>query len=398
MRVRSTVTGGFFSVHERKRQTRGSCAAAWSTLTNDVSYSGQQTVKTITDVITPGFHTLRACGGFLPLNPVTIETITETRTAGSGDESWNFTGGCYRDQQVGSKWSLNAWLVALPPYDEDILDVVVTEAIANSREAIFDALTTAAEMGQTGRLLVNAFLDIKRFARRAAEFAARRGRGLSRKQILKLFSSKWLEYRYGWLPLLYSAEDLVRSLESELQKDDIVSGKSRVVTDLSDTEVKSQYFPSTGTLSQTHTLTGTRTYRGAAYSTIGSPELAKSGLDPLVTGWELIPFSFVVDWFVQVGTWLKAVSPFAGAQELGSMASVKDEYVLEQFDNWAFNAPGHTGSFTGRSTKLEVERYHRFARSGGSLPSWNPRLTKVRIVDLLALVYQGRREIMRILY
>jgi hypothetical protein len=347
---------------------------------------------------------------FLPLNPVTIETITETRTAGNGTESWNLSGGCYRAQQIGPKWSLSSWLVTLPPYDEAILDTVVTGAIADSRAATWDVMTDMAEFNQTVRLIHNSWIDIHNYARLAAWHVNRYIRNLRKRRggfkpkegwsvyTLKLFSAKWLEYRYGWMPLLYSIEDAIKSLEKGWRKKgDIIAGHSKVVTDLSASVSDSQVFPGVGTIYRTHTLSGTRTYRGCAYSTVVAPEFMRFGSDPLVTGWELIPYSFVIDWFIDIGSWIRAVTPFSGARELGSMASVKDTYILEQQDHWTYSS-GHVGSFTGRSTKLEVERYQRFAHSGGLLPSWNPRLNSVRVVDLLALVMQGHKEIMRILY
>lgn len=402
-RIRSTVTGAFDTENIRYLKTRSSCAGAWSSSPAYTTYTGVVTTKTIEDIITPGFQSLQRCGGFLPLNPVTIQTVTETRTAGNGDESFNFSGGCYRSMQTGPYWTLFSWLVTLPPFDEDIVDTVVTEAVANARESIFDALTTAAEMKQTVQLLRGSWLGILQFARKAAKWARDKAKKFKRKKnywkvVLDFFSQKWLEYRYGWLPFIYSAEDAIRALQQKMEKDDILSGKSRVVTELSDSETLDTYYPTAGTLTKTHTLIGERIYRGAAFASISSPEIAKFGLDPLVTAWELIPFSFVADWFIQVGTWIKAWSPFGGSSLLGSMASVKDTYTLEQVDSWAFNAPGHTGSFTGRGTKLEVTAYTRFAHGAGILPSWNPRITSVRFMDLVALVYQGRRGILQILH
>jgi hypothetical protein len=38
---------------------------------------------------------------------------------------------------------------------------------------------------------------------------------------------------------------------------------------------------------------------------------------PLSTAWELIPFSFLADWFVDLGTWLKRQNAIASARKLG---------------------------------------------------------------------------------
>jgi hypothetical protein len=271
---------------------------------------------------------------------------------------------------------------------------VVTSAIAESKEAVWDAMTSAATVGQTVDLFIDSWRDISGFAKKAAKYA--RSKHKTRKNILRLFAQKWLEYRYGWLPTLYDLEDAMKALDSELKKGDIVRGKSRVVVDLSESDSKTTFYSGDGHLFQTDTLIGTRTYRGSAYAEVLSNK-ARFGADPLITGYELIPYSFVLDWVLDVGTWLQAVSPFSGAKLLGSMGSVSDEYTKMQEDYWSFDASGSSGSFSGRSTVLEVKQYTRFVHEGGVLPSWNPRITPKRVIDLVALILTGHRETMRAL-
>jgi hypothetical protein len=43
------------------------------------------------------------------------------------------------------------------------------------------------------------------------------------------------------------------------------------------------------------------------------------------TLWELMPWSFVADWFVNVGSWLRVVSPIPGLNILGSWSTIIDE-------------------------------------------------------------------------
>lgn len=39
--------------------------------------------------------------------------------------------------------------------------------------------------------------------------------------------------------------------------------------------------------------------------------------DPISTGWELVPFSFVIDWFVDIGRWLQQANRLNNARKLG---------------------------------------------------------------------------------
>jgi hypothetical protein len=241
------------------------------------------------------------------------------------------------------------------------------------------------------------FEGVMSFAQRAALFARRfhKGRKSSRKEIFQTFTSKWLEYRYGWMPLIRDLESAVHAFESNLEKGDLVSGKGSVTTELNDSEnVTTTSGPTTVTT--VCTLTGSRIYRGKAYASVRSPEFAKFGADPLLTGWELVPFSFIVDWFIDVNSFIQAVSPFSGAELLGSMASVRDSYVLEQVTDVLWSGT-ESGSDNGRTTRITTDQYTRFPH-GVSLPSWNPRITPVRLLDLAALIYQRRGEVLRSIY
>jgi hypothetical protein len=46
--------------------------------------------------------------------------------------------------------------------------------------------------------------------------------------------------------------------------------------------------------------------------------------DPLVTAWEIVPFSFIADWFFTIGDAVKAHSPFASTNLLWSYVTTED--------------------------------------------------------------------------
>lgn len=406
MRVRSTVTGGFTTANSRVISHRNSCAGSWNTVSTQNSSTGVQTTKIIEDTPTPGFLSLLKCGKFLPLNPVTITTTTETRVAGNGTHSWGFSGGCYRDQNVGPLWLSRTWLADLPPIDEAIVDQVATEAIAKAKASVWDTLTEIAELKQTVELVFTQWDRVQRFAltaaRLARDFVRRRKRKTRKRRPSKFwrqlwdrrFAELWLEYRYGWLPAIYSVEDAVKALEKEIAKGSLVRGSSKSIVDLTDAKSVSTK-PQTYTFrDEVYTCTGIRTYRGKAFVEV-LDDRVRFGADPLVTTWEKIPYSFIADWFLAVGTWLQAVSPFSGTRLLGSMVSVKDSYTRQQTFAETYSGSGHGGSFTGLTTTLEVESYVRFPHGAGESPSWNVRLNWKRITDLVALLLSGPNRVMR---
>jgi hypothetical protein len=63
-------------------------------------------------------------------------------------------------------------------------------------------------------------------------------------------------------------------------------------------------------------------YTATVYSNVG---LTTKGL--LTTPWELVPYSFVADWFLNVGDFINALAPAPGWDQLGSALSVKSARV-----------------------------------------------------------------------
>jgi hypothetical protein len=111
-------------------------------------------------------------------------------------------------------------------------------------------------------------------------------------------SGRWLELQYGWLPLLSDTFEACKAFEAlgnGPQTNRFSTGRSKSVT---------------------QTVSGGAAYaqcklaqkRVLRYTFEQSEELSferQIGLtDPLSVAWEVIPYSFVVDWFVPIGTYL----------------------------------------------------------------------------------------------
>lgn len=393
MRSRETVTGSFGTVETWYHTIRSNCSDPFGPNGSDLSYTGSVTTKRITDCVTPRFLSLVKEGRPLPLNPVEIVTATETRTAGSGEHLTQQGSTCWLQRHHGSSWWLRPWLVELPAFDSSIVDLVTTDAVAKAKESIWDASTDALQLSQTARLLGGTWTRVNSFALRAAE----RAQAVKRSARALAFAKHWLEYRYGWMPLLYSAEDAMLAFNSTLEKGNLRRAYSSVpaALNLSASDIWSQD-SGQGTGVESHTLTGERIYRGFALSEVDNGSV-RWGSDPITSAWELLPYSFVADWFFNIGTWLQATTPFSGATIVGSAASVKDTYELRQDFNLAWSGANHAGSFGTVSTVIQVEQYTRFANAVSSLPQWNPRLTPLRILDLAALVLSGSRRVRKLL-
>lgn len=413
MRIRSTTVGGFTTLLQRKHYTRGNCSAGWAQVgLPSESYIGFQSVKVIKDCLTPGFTAMRKKGKFLPLNPLEIVTTKTTRKSNDDETSLvqsNFVGGCYLAKSEGPAWGeVNPRLVVVPPSDESIINSIVNSAIADCKSSLFDALTTLAEAYETLDLLKTQYGRVKYYGLKAARFARtvyhrvygrlrklkpdkRKARSLRAQA--RAFASKWLEYRYGWLPAIYAAQDFIKAMTDKQKKSELVTGKAKQVVDLSDSDY---VINTTTTYTQTITdiISGTRTYRAKAYARIDDVSRHRFGFDSTLTAWERVPFSFVVDWFVGVGDWLKAWSPVDGTTFLGCSVSVKDEYTETQNLSILFQGTHSGGATNTGATVKQVKSYTRSAATSPSpLPALNIRLNKVRVADLIALFLAGARDV-----
>lgn len=123
-------------------------------------------------------------------------------------------------------------------------------------------------------------------------------------QPLRDIGSYWLEYRYGLVPTLQTIHDLVSgaALRAGNQMRIDVKAKNVVVTNVRDS-YEVQFVDDT--------YSTTFRYRIGGYYTPSSSHVESlsrlSSLNPVSIAWELMPFSFVVDWFYDVGGYLRSI-------------------------------------------------------------------------------------------
>lgn len=399
MRTRTTSTGAFVATGNRQTRSRGNCSSAFSAWSNHSGAAavGIVSTKTITDVAVPGFTSLLKCGSFLPLNPVTISTVVTNRIDNGQPALHEYSsGGCVKrqDQTFGSVWLSTAWLVEPPPWDDDIITDVTNRAVANAKNAVYDALTDASELRKIIQLFRGTVKGVAKWARRALKDALRNIRRRNFRSLkerldefYRLFADYWLQYRYGWMPLLYSLQDATKAFNSNIRSGSLIRERAAQQETLDDS-ITSSWVNGIDHWSTTQTVRGTRTYRAVAYAKVNVGRLKVIGLDPLRTAYEVFPYSFVVDWLINVGAWLQAVSPFSGASLLGVCVSIKDEYLREQHTRIDWSGTNGQGTHSGTSgtcvTQESNRVYNRFP-SEVSFPGWNPRINPFRALDLVAL-------------
>lgn len=199
----------------------------------------------------------------------------------------------------------------------------------------YDTLTEIAEMREVPGMLASMSRDIYsilqgmrgRFGKKAMRAAASIPiRELVRhpSRILRKLGDEWMTYRYGIMPLLYSCQDIIKTMDRGCDTEERCS-EYVAARDLN---------PSLPDVSQTFRRTrieGGINIRGCIFQHFTSTEvsrLAGLGFNPFVTAWELIPYSFVVDWFVNAGDYIAAKTGASFAQQKWACLSRRDKYKV----------------------------------------------------------------------
>jgi hypothetical protein len=178
--------------------------------------------------------------------------------------------------------------------------------------ALAESRKTIGQLAETSSRLLRFILAMKKGKfKRAAQII-----GNDRKSVSRGLARNWLEYQYGWMPLLRDVHDAYGVAKDGLDADPYVKGRSKQSTTIT---IPVPYFgsaPYNATYNKGVVRYADATVKIEAqcslhahidYAVIGY--LKQLGLaNPASIAWELVPFSFVVDWFLPVGEFLEAVA------------------------------------------------------------------------------------------
>lgn len=169
----------------------------------------------------------------------------------------------------------------------------------------WDAATFLAELGKTIQLLQSTAHSIANFWDEFSIVEQKWLRNGPEQWLIDTTFHKWLEARYGWRLLAYDMQDIAKTLidwdeEARTRQKDRVGVEFAKTEDFSSVSVQA---------SAIRTYTDTRKVRINVRGAVIADFLpARIQLNPFVTGWEVIPYSFVVDWFLGVGQAIDALS------------------------------------------------------------------------------------------
>lgn len=172
-------------------------------------------------------------------------------------------------------------------------------------------------------------------------------RGVSK---AKSFGNNFLEYHFGWEPLVKNIFDAIDVMDDPKRWFTCQKAGAREPLIFND-------FADLGSVTRESTGSGTVTVvQGARISgikNIHTHTLEALGLiNPASLVWEVVPFSFVVDWFVNVGDYLRSYTDFTGLNIDSTYCVAYYEFSVNcVFRRKSDRALGWTNSTTYRYTE-----------------------------------------------
>jgi hypothetical protein len=226
-----------------------------------------------------------------------------------------------------------------------------------------------------------------------------------KKRFIKAFLSRspnqwasiWLEGRYGWRTLAYDMQSVGKALDGLYNRSEFF--KKTVGSDASFSDIVSKDVSiNIATAHNVITTSYDVSFRGFAVTKTKTPSFGGS---VVTTAWELLPLSFVLDWFVDTGSKLSYISqiPFlpklvsgygykVTATKTISTTTSQDSGRVKIGGVW-YQLDSNVASSTSTAT-YKVRKPH----TPNIIPNIRVNLDGYKISDLVALIrvfYEGKK-------
>lgn len=259
----------------------------------------------------------------------------------------------------------------------------------NYGESLGESRATVKHLAQSASTLARAVLA----ARKGNWKGAARALGLTPKRFKSGVSpaERWLEYQYGWLPLMGDIYDTAELLKKGFRESKPIMSEVRNLKDFHQLTAKAEPANSSDALYGNSTIS----YRAKVYFSIDDSTLNRLGqmglINPLEVAWALVPFSFVVDWFMPVGNMMEALSARCGVDFIDGYygTRVNGHYTQK---NWlsSLQVVTHRFAVDTRHTRCDFSAYRRERMTGFPVPGlyFKSPFSSTHLTSALALVRQ----------
>lgn len=266
--------------------------------------------------------------------------------------------------RLDSSFGLNTTIgnPTFPSFEENEAVTKALNAIADQKVNLGENLAT---LGQTVRMLrspVQSFVRLLsnfRNDKKMRKYLSKSYRDLLRDGVDRRIASKYLEYVYGLKPLMQDIHSLSELAKEYGKTPLLLNGRGRSTRLLSNGDTGySQY-------QMWRNIRGEAKTRVSLWARVdpqfsGTRTLNQLGLaNPASLVWELIPYSFCVDWILPVGPVLQALTAPAGLIFVDGSAS-RRVHGHWDYENWTSPGSGYTAKVVKKGGgKFIYEGYTR---------------------------------------
>jgi hypothetical protein len=364
---------------------------------------------------TPGYWYMKRNGIPLPVNPATYQSVTQT----PGTVSYYATAARGQFESFSGNYFIS--LGSLPPVNEygNILGYselsdrqvyssrndALSKFYKRARNNSFETIPFVGELGESVRMIgdrahristsMEEIYSPKQLNKTSWYRPLKQARPMSLSQRLapslrkhvRAKSDYWLEAVYGWSPLLNDVKNGAEAFAQYVEEDGIIGDRSTI----SSGRGSRDQFEATGITGLINLpfaqfkayVTKTITFENK-FGASSSPVMANQGVvnyvrdrlglqwqDVLPGVWELVPYSFVVDYFTNVGDVVEAATTNTSSLSRGwSVQTIEVTYHVIVLN--CTSIPGWNRS--GHGSKPQIIKSFQWSR-GGWTPGEVPRLS-----------------------
>lgn len=205
---------------------------------------------------------------------------------------------------------------------------VVTSARSEASAGVIDFATTIAELPETVKMILEAIrLIFVKYKEVKSKVKVLKRNRINEDDTLSQIATLWLQFRYGIMPNVYTIEDSLEYLWSDVVKYQSVRTGARHQIELPPL--------GDGWVADKPLEVIERCFLKNRFSAATSKPGQLLKANALSTAWELVPLSFVLDWLVNVGDFLSSLfKPTGSVQEavMSSWQIDKQQIVLSNPD------------------------------------------------------------------
>jgi len=309
--------------------TDTSCDAISGTNTHPPITIGEY--ESISDVVIPNYKK-RSAKGEVFINPYSKVETTSDWSAGT----WSYnrpqgSNDCAYTKTFSESWWGREHMpghLNVPIDYANLRRLAGTQAAASVRPSESQGLVTVAELRRTLGFLRRPLQSWDRLITQARRDKRKHRSQLERNKTTGQFlSDSWLAYRYGARPIVFDVQNIARAiaaLQTQEYRPERETARGHAEFSTGDsTSYDVVVSPFTYTVNA-RTSVEVSVRSGILYET-------DKGIDPLgidlfqipSAAYELVPFSFVADMFVNLGTLIEAISPKHGVRRLGQWTTTR---------------------------------------------------------------------------